>query len=140
VGDPEAAFVGEIAHGAGFRRDGFSESVEGMRPAGRGEVGEDFGAVGQVHEGASDAGLVEVAVTEFEQARVLLAAFPAEGFEPPESALDLVLVAIVSRDEERRAGCAHAVEVAERSPAPRTAGNLHQAVKEKKRAAETFVI
>ena len=135
VGDPEAALVGEIADGAGFFGDGFAEGVEGVGPARGGEVGEDFGAVGQVHERAADAGFVEVAVTELEEPRVLFAAFPAGGLQAPEGTLDLVLVAVVGRDEERRAGATDAVEAAEGGAARLAPGNLHEAVEKKKGAA-----
>ena len=72
--DPETAFVGEIADGAGFFGDDFAERVVGVGPPGRAEIGEDFGAVGQVHERAARAGFFKVAVAKFEQARVLFAA------------------------------------------------------------------
>ena len=133
--DPEAALVGEITDGAGFLGDDFAERVERVGPAGGGEVLEDFGAVGQVHERAASAFFLKVAVAEFEEARVLFAAFPAEGFKTPEGTLNLVLVAVVGRNEQRRAGAADAVQAAEGGAAFLAAGDLHQAVEEKERAA-----
>ena len=140
VGKPEAAFVGEGADGAGLTGDFVPQGVEGVPPAGGGEVGEDFGAVGQVHEGAADAGLLEVAVAEFNEPRVLFAALPAGGFEAPERALGGGRIAIMGGEEERRAGGAGAMEFRERGATVGAAGNLHQAVEHEEGAGETIVI
>jgi hypothetical protein len=124
-GGPEAAFVGEVADGAALFREVAAEGVEGVGPAGGGEVFEDFGAIGEVHESA--AGFVfEVAVAEVDEARVLVAAFPAEFFEAPEGALGGRHVAVVRGEEERCAGAADGVEFAEGSAAVVAAGDLHE--------------
>jgi hypothetical protein len=67
---PEAALVGEVADGAALFCDVAAEGIERVYPAGGGEVFEDLGTVGEVHEGA--AGFVfEVAVAEIDEARIL---------------------------------------------------------------------
>ena len=136
AGDPEATFVGEVADGFGFAGKFGAHAVELVRPTGNGEVVEDFAAVGQVHERAAGAGLFEVAVAEFDQVRVLVAAFPADAFEAPKCALGGRGVAIVSGEKERCAGSADGAELAESGAAVFAAGDLHQAVEHEQGAGE----
>ena len=136
AGDPEAAFVGEVADGFGFAGKFGAHAVELVGPAGGGEVVEDFAAVGQVHERAAGAGFLEVAIAEFDEAWVLVAAFPADAFEAPQGALGGRGVAIVRGEEERSAGCADGAELAEGGAAVFAAGDLHQAVEHEQGAGE----
>lgn len=133
--DPETAFVGEIADSTGFFGDDFAERVVGVGPPGRAEIGEDFGAVGQVHERAARAGFFKVAVAKFEQARFLFAAFPTEGLKPPEGAFNLVLFAIVRCEQQRCARPAKFVQPAQSRAAVFATRNLHEPVEEKQGAA-----
>lgn len=50
----------------GLFRNRAPEAVKLMSPASRGQIGENFGAIRQVHERAADTGLVEVTVAELE--------------------------------------------------------------------------
>lgn len=133
--DPETALIGEIADGARFFGDDFAERIVGVSPPGRGEISEDFGAVGQVHERAARAGFFKVAVAKFEQARVLFAAFPTEGLKPPEGAFNLVLFAIVRCEQQRCARPAKFVQPAQSRAAVFATRNLHEPVEEKQGAA-----
>jgi len=110
-----------------------------VSPAGGGEVFEDFGAVGQMHERAADVVLLEIPVAEIDEARVLFAVGPAEGFEFPRGAFEARVVAVVGREEERCAGTADGGEICERETTVGAAGNLHQAVEHEEGAVERFV-
>ena len=67
-------------------RDVRTHRIEGVLPPGFGQIGQDLGAIRQMHEGSSGARLFEVAISEFHQPRVLLVAFPPRFFQPPENA------------------------------------------------------
>ena len=137
-GGPEAAFVGEVADGAALFGEVAAEGIEGVCPARGCEVFEDFGAIRQVHEGAT--GFVfEIAVAEFDESRVLVAAFPAEFFEAPEGAFGGRHVAVMRGEKERGAGAADSVEFAKGGAAVVAAGDLHEAVEEEKSAGERGV-
>jgi len=96
----------------GLFRNRAPEAVELMGPASRGEIGENFGAIRQVHERAANTGLVEVTVAELEQARVLFATGPAQFFKTPLGALEGRRVAIMSGEEDGGARRADAVQLA----------------------------
>jgi len=76
-----------------------------MSPTSGGEVFENFGAIGQMHECPADV-VFEVAVAELDKTGVLLAIGPADGFEFPRRAFEPRVIAIVGREEKRRAGLA----------------------------------
>ena len=137
AGDPEAAFVGEGAHGGGFFGNEFaSQVILDMEPAGGGEVGEDFGAVGEMHERVA-AVVAEAAVAEFAESRVLFALGPATGLEAPARALGGRVVAVVGREQKRRPGRADGGDLAEGAAAVAAQRDLHEAVEQEQGSAET---
>jgi len=136
--DPEAAFVGEIAYGVVLAGDLRAHGVEGMAPAGDRKILEDFRAVGEMHEGAAG-GVGEVAVAEFDEAGIMLAARPTRGFEPPESAFGGRRVAVVRGEEEERRGAADALQFAQRGAAIGSVGNLHEAIEREESAGKPAV-
>ena len=124
----------------GLFRNRAPEAVELMGPASRGEIGENFGAIRQVHERAANTGLVEVTIAELEQARVLFATGPAQFFKTPLGAFDGRRVAIMSGEEDRGTRHADAVQLAKcREPIFPT-GNLHQTIEEKKAPEKVSLI
>src|SRR5690606_35097417 len=98
--DPEPAFVGKVAHGAGFLGDVAAHAIPFVAPAGGLEVGEDFGAIGQVHECAAQV-VLKVAVAELDQQRVLFAGRPLSGFIPPRLAFGGGMLAVVGGEDKR---------------------------------------
>lgn len=132
---PKPAFVRKIAHGTRFAGDLTTQGIERVYPARGDEIGEDFVAIGKMHECAP--GFVfEVAVAELEQARISRTLFPAHGLEPPQSALRRRHVAIVGGEQQRRTGTAHGVKFAQRGATIFATRNLHQSIEKKERATE----
>lgn len=133
---PESAFVGKVLHGAGFAGEGAAHGIEFVGPAGGGEIGEDLGAIGQVHESAAAVVVGEVTVAEVDEAWILFSGGPAGGFEAPEGAFGAGVVAVVGGEEERGAGAAGGVEPAQGGAAIFAAGDLHEAVEHEEDAGE----
>lgn len=133
--DPETAFVGEVTDGARFLGDLRAHGVEGVGPASGSEVFKDLATVWEMHESA--AGFVfKVAVAKLHEAWILIAPRPAECLEPPEGLLGGRRIAVVGGEEQRRAGRADAMQLAQGGAAIFAAWDLHQSIEEKERAAE----
>ena len=137
MGDPEAAFVGEVTDGAGFGSEVAAKVIPSVDPTGQGEVGEDFGAVGEMHEGAAEV-VFEVAVAELDESGVLVAIGPEAIFVAPSGAFLRGVVAVVGGEDERRAGGGESTERAQGGAALAAAGDLHKAVEHKEDGVEGF--
>ena len=131
---PEPALVGEIPNRLTFGGNLTARCIEFVNPTGRGEIRENFTAVGQMHERLAVL-MGEVTVTEFTEARVLSSGLPTLRFHRPEFAF-LRIVAIVGREQEASAGANHRCEAPQPAAAVAAPGNLHQAVEKKERAGE----
>src|ERR1035437_9671737 len=122
--DPETALVGKLPHGLRLLREILAHRIELVRPARGREIAEHLPAVGQVHERAPDL-VLKITIAKLEESRVLLAAHPARGLEPPHRALRRRKVPVVRRDEQPGTGRAGAMQLAQRRPAVLASGDLH---------------
>ncbi len=80
--------------------------------------------------------VLEAAVAEFAQTRVLFAGGPAEGLEPPARALDGGVVAVVGGEQKRRARATDGGELAQGAAAVAPKRDLHEAVEHEEAAGE----
>tara|TARA_R110002167_G_scaffold82190_1_gene224339 strand:- start:218 stop:679 length:462 start_codon:yes stop_codon:yes gene_type:complete len=116
VGHPEAALVGEIADGRCFFADVAPHGIPVVNPPGGLQVLENFVAIGQVHESATQV-VLEIAVSVFGEAGVLGAGGPAAGLGPPHGPFGFGMFAIVSGEDEGGTHGATCADAAERGPA-----------------------
>jgi len=134
-GDPEAAFVGKLADRLRFPGELGAHRVEFMRPAGGGQILQDFGTVGQVHEGSP--GLVlKITVAELDQPRILPSPLPEQRLASPMLPLARRRVAVVGRENQRGPGRAEPAQPPQGPPPQPPPGDLHQPVEHEGSAAE----
>jgi len=135
MGDPEAAFVREVADGWSFFADVASHGVPVMGPTGGFEVGEDFPAIGEMHKRAAEV-VFEIAVAVFGEDGILFAGSPATGFGPPHATFGLGVVAVVGGEDQRSTVGATSADGAEGSPAVAAMGDLHEAIEHEEGGVE----
>lgn len=133
---PKATFVGKIGHGFGLAGYFTAQGVERVIPTGGGEIFEDFAPIWQMHEGSARC-ILEIAVAEFEEARILFTFGPAECFEAPKRLFGRAGIAVVGSENQRRARMADGVKLAQGGAAVFTSGDLHEPIEHEECAAET---
>ncbi len=138
MGHPEAALVGEIADGRCFFADVAPHGIPVVGPPGGLQILENFLAIGQVHECATQV-VFEIAVPVFGETRVLGAGSPTTGLGPPHRAFGFGMFAVVSGEDEGGTHGATRADAAERGPAIAAVRNLHQAIEHKERGLEAEV-
>src|SRR6266542_4933322 len=100
MGYPKTTLVREVVYGGRFLCELGAHRVIRVVPTRCVQVGQDFVAIGQMHEGSASSFLLEVSVAKLDESRVLFTAFPAKGFDSPERAFSRGTVAIMSREQQ----------------------------------------
>jgi hypothetical protein len=131
--DPEAALVRKADDGSRFPGESGAHRVKRVNPTRRSEIGDDLRAVWQMHERATSAGLLEITIAELDESWILFFALPTSLFKAPEDSVGRRRIAIVRREEERRARNANSVQLAQRRATVLASRNLHHPIEHEKR-------
>jgi hypothetical protein len=133
--DPETAFIGEVADGAGLLCDLAAHGIERVLPTGRREIVENLTSVWQMHEGPAGV-IFEVAIAEFNQSRILIPAHPPQGLQSPHCALRGRPISVMRRKQKRSATRADPTQLSQRRTPILAPRDLHQAIEHEQCATE----